>query len=174
VSLFGWPRSYSSMTTIVHGCFIAGLLMVLTVFLSADTSRITPSRAIEISVLPLAQLYDEDEQVGRRPPSKDRAIRMTAIGSTVRYVREKLGMTQKAAAEALGVSSVHLSNVERGVTPPSAMLISRFAEVYGVDVYVLNYCTGEDEGDVPEGVRQARRKLAEALRRQLAETVKTG
>ena len=45
---------------------------------------------------------------------------MTAIGTTVRYVREKLGMTQKAAAEALGVSAVHLSNVERGVTPPSA------------------------------------------------------
>ena len=68
---------------------------------------------------------------------------MSAIGSTVRYVREKLGMTQKASAEALGVSSVHLSNVERGVTPPSALLISRFAEVFRIDCYVLNYCTDE-------------------------------
>ena len=99
---------------------------------------------------------------------------MTAIGTTVRYVREKLGMTQKAAAEALGVSSVHLSNVERGVTPPSALLISRFAEVFGVDCYVLNYCTGEDDDDSPERVKQARRKLAEALRRQLGDTVKAG
>ena len=98
---------------------------------------------------------------------------MTAIGTTVRYVREKLGMTQKAAAVALGVSAVHLSNVERGVTPPSALLISRFAEVYGIDVYVLNYCTGEGD-DLPEGVKQARRKLAEALRRQLGDTVKAG
>jgi transcriptional regulator with XRE-family HTH domain len=98
---------------------------------------------------------------------------MTAIGSTVRYVREKLGMTQRAAAEALGVSSVHLSNVERGVTPPSALLISRFAEVFGVDVYVLNYCTGKDD-KFPKGVKQARRKLAEALQRQLAEAIKTG
>lgn len=98
---------------------------------------------------------------------------MTAIGTTVRYVREKLGMTQKAAAEALEVSAVHLSNVERGVTPPSALLISRFADVFGVDCYVLNYCTGEDD-DSPERVKQARRKLAEALRRQLGDTVKTG
>ena len=81
-------------------------------------------------------------------------------------------MTQKAAAESLGISAVHLSNVERGVTPPSASLISRFTEVYGVDVYVLSYCT--EGGDAPEGVRQARRKLAEALQRQLGETVKTG
>lgn len=96
---------------------------------------------------------------------------MTEIGSTVRYVRVRLGMTQKAAAEALGVSSVHLSNVERGVTPPSALLISRFAEVFGVDVYVLNYCT-EDAGDVPERVKQARRKLADALRKQLSDSEK--
>jgi transcriptional regulator with XRE-family HTH domain len=98
---------------------------------------------------------------------------MTALGSTVRYVREKVGMTQKAAAEALGVSSVHLSNVERGVTPPSASLMMRLTEVYGVDVYVLCYCTGDDD-DAPEAVKQARRKLAEALRRQLGDTAKAG
>ena len=97
---------------------------------------------------------------------------MTALGSTVRYVREKLGMTQKAAAETLGVSSVHLSNVERGVTTPSALLISRFAAVYGIDVYVLNYCTDDEKGDAPEAVKLARRKLAEALRRQLGDAVK--
>ena len=97
---------------------------------------------------------------------------MTSLGSTARSVRESLGLTQRAAAESLGISAVHLSNVERGVTPPSASLISRFTEVYGVDVYVLSYCTGG--GDAPEGVRLARHKLAEALRRQLGESVKSG
>ena len=99
---------------------------------------------------------------------------MMSLGSTARSVRQSLGLTQRAAAEALGVSGVHLSNVERGVTPPSALLISRFAQVYGIDVYVLNYCTGKDNSDVPERVRQARRKLADALRRQLGQTVKAG
>ena len=105
---------------------------------------------------------------------KNRTPRMKAIGTTVRYVREKRGMTQKAAAEALGVSPVHLSNVERGVTPPSALLISRFAVIYGIDVYVLNYCTEHEDGDAPQAVNQARRKLAEALRRQLGDAVKAG
>src|SRR3954468_7167629 len=98
---------------------------------------------------------------------------MTSLGRTARSVRESLGLTQKAAAEALGVSSVHLSNVERGVTPPSASLISRFTDVYGIDVYVLNYCTEEGE-DIPEGVKQARRKLGEVLRRQIGDRVKVG
>jgi|SRR6185437_16839063 len=98
---------------------------------------------------------------------------MSEIGQTTRFVRQRLGLTQRAAAAALDVSAVHLSNVERGVTPPSASLLSRISEVYGVDVYVLSYCTG-DEDDVPEGVKKARRKLAEALRRQLGDTVTAG
>jgi hypothetical protein len=43
---------HSSTTTSVQGCFIAGLLMTRTVFLSGDTSRMTPACASEISVLP--------------------------------------------------------------------------------------------------------------------------
>ena len=91
-------------------------------------------------------------------------------------------MTQKAAAEALGDSSVHLSNVARGVTQPSASLMSRLTEVYGVNVPVLCYCTGDDlcyctgddDDDVPERVNLARRKLTKAPRRQLGNAVKAG
>lgn len=99
---------------------------------------------------------------------------MSNLGRTARTVRERLGLTQRAAAESLGVTSVHLSNVERGVTPPSANLVSRFAEVFGVDVYVLAYCQGVADERVPRGVRDARRKLAEALERQLGDRADTG
>ena len=99
---------------------------------------------------------------------------MSEIGQTARFVRQHLGLTQRAAAAALSISPVHLSNVERGVTPPSALLVSRFTAVYGIDVYVLNYCTDDEEVDAPEAVRQARRKLAEALRRQLGDAAKAG
>ena len=85
-----------------------------------------------------------------------------------------LGMTQKAAAEALGDSSVHLSNVARGVTQPSASLMSRLTEVYGANVPILCYCTGDDDDDVPERVNLARRKLTKAPRRQLGDAVKAG
>ena len=45
--------AYSSTTTKVAGCFIAGLLMIRTVFLSGETSRIRPPRASAMKVLPL-------------------------------------------------------------------------------------------------------------------------
>jgi transcriptional regulator with XRE-family HTH domain len=99
---------------------------------------------------------------------------MTHLGSTARLVRERLGMTQREAADRLGVSQVHLSNVERGVSPVSASLITRFNEVFGVDVYVLSYCSDEVDSDAPTGVREARQKLAEALLRQLENATRTG
>jgi transcriptional regulator with XRE-family HTH domain len=95
---------------------------------------------------------------------------MNGIGQTARFVRESRGLTQRAAAEALGVSAVHLSNIERGRTQPSAALIARFKDVYGLDVYILCHCMDESE-DAPPAVVQARRSLAQAMREQLAGAV---
>lgn len=95
---------------------------------------------------------------------------MTRLGSTARLVRERLGMTQRVAAERLGVSQVHLSNVERGVSPPSSSLISRFSEVFGVDVYVLSYCSAPEKAGMSEGVKAARQRLGEALLQQLGDS----
>lgn len=75
------------------------------------------------------------------------AFQMSTLGNTAKFVRENLGMTQRGTAERLGVSAVHLSNVERDVTPPSSSRIARLTEVFGVDVYVLHDCTD----DVAEG-----------------------
>jgi transcriptional regulator with XRE-family HTH domain len=99
---------------------------------------------------------------------------MSQIGETARYVRERLGMSQRAAAEALGVSAVHLSNVERGRTVPSSSLLARFKQVYAIDVYVLAFCWDDEAGDAPVSVREARRSLADAMEQTLTEAAKTG
>lgn len=96
---------------------------------------------------------------------------MSDIGQTARYVRERLGLTQRAAATALGVSAVHLSNVERGRTVPSSSLLARFSEVYGIDVYVLAYCL-DDDAVSSVGLRNARHTLADAMQRALAAPAK--
>lgn len=98
---------------------------------------------------------------------------MIDIGQTVRYVRERRGMTQRAAAAALGVSAVHLSNVERSRTVPSSSLISRFNDVYGIDVYVLAFCLDDNNGG-SVGLRNARHTLADAMQEVLAESAKAG
>ncbi len=92
---------------------------------------------------------------------------MIQIGITARRVRERLGLTQRAAADLLGVSAVHLSNVERGRTAPSSSLVARFRAVYKIDVYVLTYCLEVGSDDAPLGLRTARLLLAEAMQQAL-------
>jgi transcriptional regulator with XRE-family HTH domain len=99
---------------------------------------------------------------------------MTPLARTTRFVREQRQITQRAAAEALGVSFVHLSNVERGKTAPSAALIERYREVFRVDLHVLCWCLFEDEDRIPEGIRGLRNRLARAWRRELAATPGAG
>jgi transcriptional regulator with XRE-family HTH domain len=76
-------------------------------------------------------------------------------------------MTQRAAAEALGVSYVHLCNVERGKASPSPALVERFRTLFGVDLHVLAWCLFEDDRQVPEGIRGLRTRLAQAWEREL-------
>ena len=77
-------------------------------------------------------------------------------------------MTQRAAAEALNVSYVHLSNLERGKAAPSLSLLERFRTVFGVDLHVLAWCLFEDDDKIPESVRGPRQTLALAMRRAFA------
>ena len=93
---------------------------------------------------------------------------MTPLASAARFVREQRQMTQRAVAEVLGVSFVHVSNVERGRAVPSAALVERYREVFGVDLHVLGWCLFEDEDHIPDAVRGPRRTLALAMRRELA------
>ena len=76
-------------------------------------------------------------------------------------------MTQRAAAEALGVSHVHLCNVERGKAIPSSALVERFRTVFGVDLYVVAWCLFEEDTRVPEALRRPRATLARAWRKEL-------
>jgi len=92
---------------------------------------------------------------------------MTPLARTARFVREKRQMTQRAAAEALGVSFVHISNIERGRAAPSAALIERYREVFGVDLHVLSWCMFEEDDQIPASIRGPREKLAKALRAEL-------
>ena len=46
----------------------------------------------------------------------------------LKAARRKARLSQREAAEALGVSQPHLSKVERGNTPPSPLLAARILE----------------------------------------------
>ena len=54
------------------------------------------------------------------------------IGKRIRDLREKAGITQQVLAEKVGVTSVHLSNVETGNAMPGVEVVIKIADYFGV------------------------------------------
>lgn len=92
---------------------------------------------------------------------------MINLGRTIKYVREAKGLTQRAAAGALGVSDVHLCNVEHDKARPSAQLLSKIQKEWNIDIYVLAWCLQGDVTQLPKAVRGPMEQLAKAWRRDL-------
>ena len=91
------------------------------------------------------------------------------LGAAARNLRESFGITQRAAADRLGVSYVHLCNVEKGNSRPSPELVERYREVFGVDLYVYSWCTTGDAKKLPAGMRELTERMAEQWRKLIAE-----
>jgi predicted transcriptional regulator/transcriptional regulator with XRE-family HTH domain len=68
-------------------------------------------------------------------------------GPRVRRIRNRLGITQMAMAEALGISPSYLNLIERNQRPLTVQLILKLASIYKVDVEELR---GEDSGAIGE------------------------
>ena len=58
---------------------------------------------------------------------------------TIRAARVNAGLSQKEAADHLGISSKTLGNWEKGVTFPPADKVSGICELYGVSYDHLNF-----------------------------------
>lgn len=96
-----------------------------------------------------------------------------SLGNTARHLRESLGLTQRAAAEMLGISFVHLCNIEKNRAIPSPTLIDRFRELWGVDLYVLAWCLHGSNEKLPKSMRKAAADLASGWQRQIEKLVAT-
>ena len=92
---------------------------------------------------------------------------MIYVGKTARRVREKQGLMQKEAAPLLGITPVHLCNIENNKAMPSAALIDKYRQLWGVDIYVLAWCELGQSSDLPVAIRNAADKLAQLWLRQL-------
>jgi transcriptional regulator with XRE-family HTH domain len=94
---------------------------------------------------------------------------MIHLGDTARYVRLVHGLTQTQAARQLGISVVHLCNIENSKASPSQELLERFRGLWGIDLYVLAWCRHGDIEELPPAVHKSSRALAEAWQKQLDE-----
>ena len=92
------------------------------------------------------------------------------LGETARELRESLGLTQRAAATELGISFVHLCNIERNRAAPSQALVDKYREKWGVDLHVLAWCKKGNVAKLPKALRKAASEL-EKIWKQHVETV---
>jgi len=94
---------------------------------------------------------------------------MVHLGKTVKYIRERKGLSQGNAARLLGISQVHLSNVENNKSWPSPELIDRIRDAWGVDPYILAWCLFGDVNELPKPVRKPMIELGQAWKKELGD-----
>ncbi len=74
------------------------------------------------------------------------------LGTRLRLLREKKGLTQEEAAEAIGVHAKHVGRLEGGTGNPTISTLVAFALAYGVQLGALF----ESDAANTEGPRPAR------------------
>ena len=67
---------------------------------------------------------------------------MNKIGDVLKSAREKAGLTQLELSGMVGVSRAYYADVERGRYTPSLKLLSRLADVLGIDLNFLKQNDG--------------------------------
>ncbi len=90
------------------------------------------------------------------------------LGEHAHELRRSKALTQKAAADKLGITNVHLCNIENDVSIPSPDLLERMSELYGVDLYVYAWCQSGDVERLPGAIREAAAKLTKAWKVHIA------
>jgi len=83
------------------------------------------------------------------------------LGKAAQELRLKLGLTVRDAAEELGVSYPHLSNIENGKASPSPEMIEKFHEAWGIDLYMYALAYHGEDRPTPKSLKAPVKALAE-------------
>lgn len=67
---------------------------------------------------------------------------MNKIGDVLKSVREKAGLTQLELSSMVGVSRAYYADIERGRYNPSLKVLTRLADILGIDLNFLKLNDG--------------------------------
>ncbi len=96
---------------------------------------------------------------------------MINIGLAVAFLRNKLELSQRAAADELGISYVYLNRLENGKVSPTSAMLEKFFEVWGIDIYMLAVCRFADVNRLPLGMRSTSKSLKDAWEKQIDQLI---
>lgn len=92
---------------------------------------------------------------------------MVKLGKTLKYTRTCLNLSQREMASQLGISNVHLCNIENNEVSTSLDLVNKFHEAYGVNLYVFAWLLYGDANKLPASVRTSVNKLTDFFKNEL-------
>ena len=81
------------------------------------------------------------------------------LGKALEELRDEADWSLSETAETLGVTFLHLRDIEYGSTEPSQDLLDKYKEMWGVDPYVYAWCKFGDLERLPESVREPAKVL---------------
>lgn len=67
---------------------------------------------------------------------------MNKIGDVLKSAREKAGLTQLELSSMVGVSRAYYADIERGRYNPSLKVLTRLADILGIDLNFLKLNDG--------------------------------
>ena len=67
---------------------------------------------------------------------------MNTIGDVLKSAREKAGLTQLELSSMVGVSRAYYADIERGRYNPSLKVLTRLADILGIDLNFLKLNDG--------------------------------
>src|SRR4051794_22018398 len=96
---------------------------------------------------------------------------MNALGRAAKYLRKARGLSQREMAGVLGITAVHLCNIEGEKKNPSRDICDRYLELWGIDLYIFAWCKYGDWRKLPKAIQGPMRRLAAAWEKELEANV---
>ena len=84
---------------------------------------------------------------------------MIKLGEAAKYIRSRLGISQREAAHQLRISHIHVNNIENGKASPTAMMLEKYYEAWGIDLYMLAVVKFSSGERLPESLRSSAEEL---------------
>ena len=90
-----------------------------------------------------------------------------SLGRAARDLRNRLKLSLRGAAAELGISYVHLCNVENDKASLSPETIERFHDTWGIDLYMYALAFYGDDRNTPKTLRAPVKALAEGWKKHI-------
>jgi transcriptional regulator with XRE-family HTH domain len=95
------------------------------------------------------------------------------LGKDLRSLRENVGLGIKTVGKNLKISYSHISKVENGHKPPSPELLTKLAELYGIDPDEMLARVGALPPDIQELIQHNGKEVFEIIRQNFGSAQRT-